>query len=245
MDLPATWYGRPARKERGRVYAAASPGPISPGPISWPLPLWNIEQQNLGVFGRRQLQSLTVDDFRAVTLYEIDPVEAYLSACHVHVCLPAFLDFLLNQFSDADRADIQLDILIDGQCAVAALRRRNQTQLPAGSIVDRLLLISRFQPEPAWNDPDLQEMQRLQRRRIELAVHDAGSCGHPLHVASRNDASGAEAVAVFHRAIEDVCDYLHIAVGMGSEAASGRHPIVVDHAQHRESVLLGIEIFAE
>src|SRR6266851_4361369 len=106
MDLPATWDGRPARKERGRVYAAASPGPISPSPISGLFPLWNIEQENLGVFGRRQLQLLLVDDFRAVTLYEIDPVEAYLSAYHVHVCLPAFLDFLLNQFSGADRADI-------------------------------------------------------------------------------------------------------------------------------------------
>src|SRR6266446_4399202 len=97
------------------------------GPISVTFLLWKIEQQNLSVFGRRQFQLLLVDDFRTVTFCEIDPVEAYLSAGHVYVCLPAFLDFFLNQFSATDRADIQLDILIGGQCAVGALRRRDQT----------------------------------------------------------------------------------------------------------------------
>src|SRR5260370_7100366 len=199
----------PPRVRLSSTFRTAGCGPACPvmwqgssgapcGPISVTFLLWKIEQQNLSVFGRSQFQLLLVDDFRAVTFCEIDSIEAYLSAGHVYVCLPAFLDFLLNQFSATDRADIQLDILIDGQCVVAAFRRRNQTQLPPGTIADRLLLISWFQPAPARNDPDLQEMQRRRRRWIELAIHDSGSCRHPLHVASRNDPSASDAPPPVH-----------------------------------------------
>ena len=51
-----------------------------------------------------------------------------------------------------------------------------------------------------------------------LLMHDAAACGHPLHVAGAEHAAIAEAVAVLHRAIQDIGDGLDAAMRMPGEA---------------------------
>src|SRR5262245_53358810 len=58
----------------------------------------------------------------------------------------------------------------------------------------RLLVVPWRQPAALGNDPDLQEVHRLDPRRVELAVLDAGPGTHDLHLAGMDHGAGPEAV---------------------------------------------------
>src|SRR5438128_2579483 len=88
-------------------------------------------------------------------------------------------------------------------------------------------------------------MRLLRRRWIELAVADSRARAHPLHVTRSDDRAGAEAVAVLERALENVGDDLHVTVRVRPEAAPGRDPVLVDHAQGAEAHVSGIVVVAE
>ena len=55
----------------------------------------------------------------------------------------------------------------------------------------------------------------------------------------------AHAVLVLDRALEDVGEDLHVAMGMGGEAAARRHPVLVDHPELPEAHVVGVVIVAE
>ena len=86
---------------------------------------------------------------------------------------------------------------MDRHRAVAAVGRGDQAQLVrVARRRKRLLLVAGRDAAPLGQDPDLEEVHRLGRRRVELAVHDAGAGAHPLHVAGADHRAGAHASRV-------------------------------------------------
>ncbi len=141
---------------------------------------------------------------------------------------------------------IEVDILVDRHRAVAAVARADEAQLAALVVrAERLLFIARAQSFAFRNDPDLQEVHGLALRVIELAVTDARTCGHALHIARPNDRAGADAVLVFEGAVEHVGNDLHVAVAVRAEAHAGLHPVLVDDPQRAEAHMLGVVIIGE
>src|ERR1700691_1140846 len=88
-------------------------------------------------------------------------------------------------------------------------------------------------------------MQRVFRRRIELAVANPAARRHALAIARQNYRAGPQAVFVLEFAFENIGDDFHIAMRMRRKSSVGRDPIFVDHPQRAESHPLGIPIFAE
>ena len=62
----------------------------------------------------------------------------------------------------------------------------SRSRLCRSSVGERLLLVGRLQSLPFGQQPDLVEVDRLDRRGVELAVRDAGPGGHPLQFAGRS-----------------------------------------------------------
>jgi hypothetical protein len=107
------------------------------------------------------------------------------------------------------------------------------------------LLVARLDVQAIGNDPDLQQMHHLSRRRVELAVADAAAGAHHLHVARADDRTVTHRVAVFERAGKDVGEDLHVLVRMRVEALAGLNDVIVDHPQVGETHLLRIVIAGE
>src|SRR5579872_5262319 len=134
---------------------------------------------------------------------------------------------------------------MDFQRTIATSMRGDQAQFPRRAITQGLLLIARLDSGRLGQNPNLQKMQRLRWRRVELAMRNAGARAHPLHIARRNHAARAEAVAMLDRAFQHISDDLHIAMRMGAEALARRDMVVVDDSQHRKSHLARVLIFTE
>src|SRR6266516_4113600 len=88
-------------------------------------------------------------------------------------------------------------------------------------------------------------MNRLVGGRIFFAVRDAGAGRHSLPIAGPYHRAVTHTVFVFQRALQDVGDDFHVAVGMGGEAVTGLHSVLVDDAQaakpHMRRVVVTIE----
>ena len=135
---------------------------------------------------------------------------------------------------------------MDGHRPVAPVGRRDQAQLAlALGLGERLLLVARRAARVRGQDPDLEEVDELVGRGVELAVRDARAGGHPLHVARPDHRAGAHAVLVLERALEHVGDDLHVAVRVGAEALPGRDAVLVDHAQRAEAHVRGVVVVGE
>jgi hypothetical protein len=91
----------------------------------------------------------------------------------------------------------------------------------------------------------LQKVHRLLLGVVELAVPDAGAGRHHLHVAGPDHRSGADAVLVLKRAVEDIGDDLHVLVPVGVEPAARPNPILIDDPQGPEAHMVGIVVMAE
>ena len=80
-------------------------------------------------------------------------------------------------------------------------------------------------------DPDLQKMGHAAFVVIELGVTHAGARAHALHITGNNGRAIAHRIFVRQRTIQHITDDFHVAVTMGTEAGTGLHAILVDHAQ--------------
>src|SRR4030095_2429761 len=89
------------------------------------------------------------------------------------------------------------------------------------------------------HDPYLKKVNRLARRRVELAVRDARAGAHPLHLAGADHGAGSEAVAVLQGALEHVADDLHVPVAVRRKPLAGLYAVLVDHAQGAKSHVAG------
>ena len=77
-------------------------------------------------------------------------------------------------------------------------------------------------------DPDLQQATGG-GAAIDLAVHDSGAGGHPLHVTGLENPAVAHGVAVVDLPLHHHGDDFHVAVGVHAEAFTGGNGVVVDH----------------
>jgi len=119
-----------------------------------------------------------------------------------------------------------------------------------------LLLVARLDAARGGFDPDLQEVGRVLRGMIELAVHHATARAHALHVARPDDATArgvacstrlpiAHAVLVRQLARDHVAHDLHVTVAVRAEAGAGRDAVFVDDAQVAEAHLLRVVVVGE
>src|SRR6266700_7273062 len=137
-------------------------------------------------------------------------------------------------------------VLVDDDRTIAAIGGTHQPELVAlGGIGKRLLLVTWCDPLAVGYDPDLQKMHRLRLRMVEFAMTNTGARRHDLHVARPDHRPGADAVLVLERTFENVGDDLHVAVPVRTEALTGAHPVLVDHAQGSKAHLLWIVIVTE
>src|SRR5438067_8968201 len=88
-------------------------------------------------------------------------------------------------------------------------------------------------------------MHRLTWRRVGLAVADARSGAHLLHIIGTNDRACAHAVLMLKRAFEHVSDDLHVAVTVRGKAVPSLHAVFVDDAKgakgHEARIVILIE----
>jgi hypothetical protein len=144
------------------------------------------------------------------------------------------------------QTDEELRILINLDRPSGAVVRSNQSQLPTLLRFRKtFLLVARFQPLLRGRNPDLQQVRRLRRRRIVLAVPNSSSCGHPLSVARPDHGSRPQAVLMLELTREDVSDDLHVAVRVRRETAIGPNRILVDNAQRAEPHPLVVPVIAK
>src|SRR5262245_31976480 len=88
-------------------------------------------------------------------------------------------------------------------------------------------------------------MRRFARRRVELAVTNAGAGAHPLQLARAQYFAIAEAIAMFECPAQDDRDNFHIAMPVHAKALAGGDTILIHHAQGPELRVLWIEVFSE
>ena len=108
-----------------------------------------------------------------------------------------------------------------------------------------LLLVAGLNATLGGFDPDLQKVQPVFLRVVELAVQYARACGHALHIAGAHHFAIAHVVLVLHLAIKHVGDNFHIPVGVGAKAVAGGHAVFVDHPQRAEAHVVGVHVIGE
>jgi hypothetical protein len=137
-------------------------------------------------------------------------------------------------------------VLADRDRAVLPVRRGegHEIALREGG-GEALLPVARRRATDARQDPDLEQVHPLARRRVELAVRDAGAGRHVLNLARADHRAVAHAVLVLERALEDPRQDLHVAVRVRAEALAGLHEVLVDHPQRAEAQVRGVEVVGE
>src|SRR5262249_16037324 len=110
---------------------------------------------------------------------------------------------------------------------------------------ERLLLVARLDAVAFRLDPNLQEMDGITLRVVELAVPNTGAGRHTLDIAGTDHRTGADAVLVFEGAVGHVGNDLRGGVRGRVEPFGGRDPILVDHPQRAESHEARVVVSAE
>src|SRR4051794_33749628 len=90
---------------------------------------------------------------------------------HLEPRRPATVDLVGHSFSWRQGGQVQAGVLMNGQRAIGAIGRGYQTE-PATllRLAQGKLLVTRLQPLPLRQEPDLVEMDRFRVRGVELAV---------------------------------------------------------------------------
>ena len=111
--------------------------------------------------------------------------------------------------------------------------------LPPGKL---LLFILGWEALFFGQDPYLEEMNRRVLRRIRFTVSHARAGAHSLRVASPDNRSVANAVAMRQGSFQDVGHDLHIAMPVGRKSIFRLHNVFIDHTQAPKSHVLRIVI---
>src|SRR6185369_12815346 len=80
---------------------------------------------------------------------------------------------------------------------------------------------------------------------VELAVCNAGTGTHPLHLAGTDDRTVTHAVLVFQCPFQDIGNDLHVTVGMDWKTFPWLNPILVDDPQLSETHVLLVVIIGK
>jgi hypothetical protein len=145
-----------------------------------------------------------------------------------------------------EEARVEPRVAVDRHAPVGRVGRGHEAQaalLVGGA--EGLLLVARRDARLGGLQPDLEEVHRVGRRGVELAVGHAGARAHALHVARADDRAGAHRVAVLEPALEHIRDDLHVLVAVRAEALLGLHAVFVDHAQRAEAHVRRVVVVGE
>src|SRR5581483_9392182 len=108
-----------------------------------------------------------------------------------------------------------------------------------------LLLIARWQALPIRNEPDLQEVQRLRFRRVELAMENTRAGTHALHVPRANYRAIAEAVLMLELSREHVREDVHVSVAMTRKAGAGNDAVLIDDPKAPKTHVCRVAVIGE
>src|SRR5260370_17206916 len=134
----------------------------------------------------------------------------------------------------------------DAHCAVTWFARNQKRQCILFGVPSQgLLRITRLAASRLRREPNLQEMNPILRRGIELAVQNAAPGTDVLQIACFNHSTITHRVLVFEFALDDVAEDFGIPVRMFAKSLSRLNYIVVDDAQRVKAHVLRIEIVAE
>ena len=186
----------------------------------------------IGVLAGLQFELALVDQHGGVTSAQPPAVDVQFTAHQVHIALAQGDQWQHRRLLAVEQTRIQLGIGVDGHRTLRTVRRGHQAQRAA--LLRRgkgLLLVAGRDAGHVRLDPDLEEMGRVLRGMVELAVQHAIAGAHALHVAGRNGTAVAHVVLVRQLTRQHVADDLHVAVAVGAEAGAGSDAVFVDDAQ--------------
>lgn len=205
-----------------------------------------IEEEDLGRFAAGEGEGLLVADGRAVAGLEFELAELDAAGGDLHPGVAAGFEFVGGLVAGIEFADEELHVLIDLERAVPAVMRDHADEFAGLKLLrEGFLFVTGRQGFFLGQNPDLQEMDRLGFRVVELAVLDAGAGGHALDFAGFHDRAVAHAVAMFERARQDDRDDFHVAMRVHAETAAARDDVVIDDAKGAEAHVFGVVIIRE
>src|SRR5215813_2905315 len=160
-----------------------------------------IKQQHFALAGlARDLNPWLLRDGRSISGFELLPIERDRTPDHLQPGVTSLFQFALYRLTRRKRARENLRVLVelDHAAPVAALGRRHQPQ-PAPLLFgwNRILLVRRTDSFLFRQNPDLVEVHRRGSRWVELAVPNAASGAHLLHLSGTDHRAGPHAVFVF------------------------------------------------
>src|SRR5688500_10756779 len=195
-----------------------------------------VEEEEFGRLVRTYRQTLLVADGRAVARAQLDAVELQRAFDDLRPSPSSGAQLVDGLFARREQPAVDLCVLPHRDRAVAPFARGDEAEPAAPLLFGELaLLVAGRVAAALGRDPDLQEVDGLLRRRVELAVRDARARAHALHLARADDRAVAHAVAVLERAADDVGQNLHVAVRVRAEAARGRDEVLVDDEEVAEA----------
>src|SRR5262252_4669681 len=134
---------------------------------------------------------------RAVAGIQAAPVRFNRAANDLKPALASRLQRVRHLLAGIQDRGEQLHVLVDDDRAVASVAGAYEAQ-PAAlfGIGERLLVVTGGDTLAGRYDPNLQKVHRLGLRVIDLAMANASTGRHDLHLARPDDRSGADAVLV-------------------------------------------------
>src|SRR5689334_7020577 len=107
------------------------------------------------------------------------------------------------------------------------------------------LLIIGFKVFRSRQYPNLKQVNGLRFRRVELAVHDSGSCGHHLNLIRSEYMPFTHAVTMQQLAFHDISHDLHVAMRVRSKSLSWGDAVLINDAQGAKAHLTRIAVIRE
>jgi len=235
----ANWWARQRSRCRPSEVARRSGEAVRPiGPSACRVNVdasREVEEQHLRGFQGDDLEPFGAGDGGGIAGAKAFRSKADRAFGHVQPCMASRGQPMGRLVACLQPPEPEIDVLMDGQGILPSGMACHEMQPATRGGCHGSLRIARFQASAFRDDPDLQEVHRLVRRRVHLAVPDAGAGGHVLDIARSNDPPVAHGVAVFELSAQDVGEDLHVPVRVQAEAHAGLDHVVVDHPQRAEA----------
>lgn len=132
--------------------------------------LVEVEKDDLGRVGRVEPQGAFRGDRCAVAGAELHVIQGHGAFSNVNPGMAAGCQGVKNLFASLEATDPKVGILIDRNGAVLSRGRGHPLQASGNGVGQGLLLVPWGQSISAGSNPDLEQMNRVGRGGIELAV---------------------------------------------------------------------------
>src|SRR5262249_14824957 len=149
----------------------------------------------------------------AVTRLQLRAVGRDLPAGDVQPRVASGRERMTHSLCGLEERGPQIGVLVDRDGAAAPIARRDEPQDAAARLgLETLFLVARRESALTREEPDLEQVDELLPRGVELAVRHPGAGAHPLDVARPDHGAIAHAVLVFERSLEHPGENLHVAM---------------------------------